>query len=148
MKCLARKGANRLARAIIPAGDPPKQPKGHGMPEMRLQAECVRHAWNTYPQTRLLLFHVENEMSRPDANAVIGARRRAEGIVRGVADLLLLKACRGYHGLCVEMKTETGRQSEAQKEWQRAVEGQGYLYRVCRSLDDFKELLAWYLDRR
>lgn len=129
---------------IVPT--PPRNARRqHGQPEMRLQAECVRYAWNTYPETRLCLFHVENEMSRPDASAMIGARRRAEGIVRGVSDLILLLPRQGYHALCIEMKTETGYQSKYQRTWQEIVERNGYKYEICRSLDRFKEILAWYL---
>lgn len=71
---------------------------------------------------------------------------KAEGVVSGVSDLLLLVPSRQYHGLCIEFKTDKGRQSEAQKEWQRAVELQGFCYRVVRSLDEFIDLLAWYFD--
>ena len=71
---------------------------------------------------------------------------KAEGVIPGVSDLLLLIPSRQYHGLCIEFKTDKGRQSEAQKEWQRAVEAQGYCYKVVRSLDEWIDLLAWYFD--
>ena len=35
------------------------------------------------------------------------------------------------------MKTDKGRQSPEQKQWQEMVEAHGYRYRVCRSLDEF-----------
>jgi hypothetical protein len=122
---------------------PQKRPRSN--PEMRLQAECVQMAWNDFPQTRRLLFHIANELDRPDANAMIGARRRAEGIIRGVSDLILMIPRGKYHALCIEMKTESGVQSRYQKDWQGLVEAQGYRYEVCRSKEQFKEILEGYL---
>lgn len=125
----------------------PEQPKkkGRSASEMKIQAQCIRWAWNERPETRKLLFHVANEIDRPDANPILGAKRRAEGIIRGVADLILLIPRGGYHGLCVEMKTETGYQSSFQKDWQAVVEAQGYKYVVCRSLEQFKSIIDEYL---
>lgn len=68
----------------------------------------------------------------------------AEGIVRGVADLLFLYPSQGYHGLCIEMKTAKGRQSDYQKQWQTAVESVGYKYVVCRSQDEFRQIIKDY----
>lgn len=129
--------------SITPTGENPYEKKTRRSPEMRLQAECVKIAWNEFPETRNLLFHVENESGAADV--ITGARRRAEGIVRGVSDLILLLPSRNYHALCIEMKTPTGYQSKWQKEWQKRVEGEGYLYIVCRSTDQFRETLKHYL---
>lgn len=125
----------------------PEQPKRrrHDQPEMRLQAECFRVAWNDFPITRKLLFHVENELNRAGDNAIRGAIRRSEGIVKGVSDLILLIPNRNHHGLMIEMKTKDGYQSKAQKEWQAMVEAQGYRYEVIRSVEDFRALLWDYL---
>lgn len=116
-----------------------------GSPEMKLQAACFKAAWNDFPETRRLLFHVANELDLSGDNARKGAQRRAEGIVRGVSDLILLIPRGGYHGLMIEMKTETGRQSEDQKAWQTLVESQGYRYEVIRTVDGFVSMLSEYL---
>ena len=50
-----------------------------------------------------------------------------------------------YHALCIEFKTETGRQSDVQKSWQRIVESKGYRYVIIRSLEEFKEEVISYL---
>jgi hypothetical protein len=125
----------------------PEQPKKrrHSQPEMKLQAECFRMAWNDFPITRKLLFHVENELNFAGDNSIRGAIRRSEGIVKGVSDLILLIPRRNWHGLMIELKTEDGRQSLAQKEWQSLVEAQGYRYEIIRNLDDFRALLWDYL---
>lgn len=125
----------------------PAQPqkRRHSQPEMKLQAECFRAAWNDFPITRKLLFHVENELNFAGDNSIRGAIRRSEGIVKGVSDLILLIPRRCWHGLMIELKTEGGRQSPAQKEWQSLVEAQGYRYEIIRNLDDFRSLLWDYL---
>lgn len=125
----------------------PERPvrKGHRQPEMKIQAACVLWLYNERPETRGLFWHTPNELDRPDANASLIARRRAEGIVKGVADCQLAIARGGYHGLFVEFKTDKGRQSEAQVAWQQLVEAQGYRYEICRGLNEFKALINDYL---
>lgn len=82
---------------------------------------------------------------------------KAEGVVPGVADLILLvpqwfTTWRGqqgclFAGLCIEMKTAKGRQSPEQKAWQAIVEAKGYQYAVCRSFDDFTRTVNEYLEK-
>lgn len=114
--------------------------------EARLQSLCFTWCWNEHPETRGCLFHVENE--RTNANVIDGARRRSMGLVPGVSDLILLMARGGFHGLLIEMKTEVGYQSKQQKWWQSIVEAQGYKYVVCRSLEQFKQIIEEYLDMK
>ena len=71
--------------------------------------------------------------------------RKSLGVVAGVADLICLIPRGGHGALLIEMKDAHGMQKPAQKEWQVIVENQGYLYRVIRSLEEFKELINWYL---
>lgn len=42
----------------------------------------------------------------------------------------------------VEVKTKTGRQSEAQKNWQRNCERAGGIYILARSVDDVRDRLV------
>lgn len=115
----------------------------HSEPESRLQAECFSWFWNTYPEYRGLMFHVPSEGNR--SSRIDGGRRKAMGIVAGVADLIFLLPRHGYHGLCIEMKTDIGKQSDKQKEWQKKVTDQGYDYIVIRSLEVFKIYLTEYI---
>ena len=110
--------------------------------ESRLQKSCVMWFRLQYPRLRSLLFAVPNGGAR---SAVTGAILKAEGVLAGVADLLLLVPSRQYHGLCIEMKTAKGRQSTTQKQWERAVTMQGYKYIVCRSFTDFVKQINEYL---
>lgn len=119
--------------------------------EHRLQVACVRWFRMQYPEYAALLFAVPNGGRR---DAVTGARLRDEGVTAGVSDLLLLRpavhvseneflGC--WNGLCIELKTPTGRQSASQKAWQKAVEEQYYRYEVVRSLDEFTALMNAYM---
>lgn len=111
--------------------------------ESRLQIACVKWFRVQYPRFASLLNSVPNGGAR---NVVTGAIIKAEGAVRGVADLELNIARGGWHGLKIEMKTPRGRQSPHQKQWQHDVEAQGYKYIICRSVEEFiNEINAYML---
>lgn len=116
-----------------------------GSPEGRVQAECVKIAWNEYPETRGIYYAVPNENSRGDSNAITGAIRKSYGIVAGVADTYLAMARGGYFGLYIEFKSEIGRQRKEQVEFQQRVEQQGYKYVVVRSVDEWRKEWDVYL---
>ena len=112
--------------------------------EHRIQCAIVKWFYYAYPAYRGgCLFDVPNGGHR---NIQTARNLKAEGVTSGVSDLLLLVPKREYHGLCVEVKTPVGRQSENQKNWQRIIEAQGYRYEIVRSLDEFAELVRWYLN--
>lgn len=110
--------------------------------ESRIQRACVAWFRLQYPELAMLLFAVPNGGAR---RKIEGAIIKAEGTMRGVADLLLLFPAKRCHGLCIEMKSPTGRQQPSQKLWQRKAEWAGYRYVICRSLDDFRREIADYL---
>lgn len=107
--------------------------------EHNLQVNCVRWFRYQYPLLRHCLVAVPNGGRR---DAATGAKLKDEGVVAGVADLNF--HYRG-HTLFIEMKTPTGRQSLSQKEWQRAMEAQGFQYVVCRSLEDFMRVVNGFI---
>ena len=131
--------------SIIETPPRPVQRK-RGRYESKIQASCVAWMHNTYPEYRGLYFAVQNENSRADSNASTGAIRRAVGVVSGVSDTILLIPRGKWNALCVEFKTEVGRQSDTQRLWQSKVEAQGFRYEVVRSLDEFKKLIVEYLN--
>lgn len=110
--------------------------------ESNIQRWCVFWFRRQYPRLARVLFAVPNGGARSRVTAAI---LKAEGVVAGVADLLLLVPSGQYHGLCIEMKTGRGRQQQTQKEWQREVEAQGYKYTVCRSVEEFRDTVSAYL---
>ena len=117
-----------------------------------------------YPQYRGLLVHIPNEGRRTikvingRPVCIGGAKLKAEGLVKGAADLVLFIPNKYFHGLCLETKVElfdysTGKekktktyQSPEQKEWQALVESQGYRYEVYRNIDEFRKIVLEYLD--
>lgn len=70
---------------------------------------------------------------------------KAEGVTAGVADVILLIPSSGYASLCLEFKTQTGRQQDTQKAWQKAAETAGNKYTVIRSFDEFRNEVTNYL---
>lgn len=110
--------------------------------ESDIQIACVR--WFRYQHQELkdLLFSIPNGGAR---NAVTASILKAEGVVAGVSDLILLVPRHDHPCLCIEMKTPKGRQSPAQKEWQQQVESIGGKYIICRSVTDFMDEVENYL---
>lgn len=102
--------------------------------EAQIQASCVMWLWNTHPQTRGLFFSVTNN-SEHIARAM---QRKAVGLIPGVSDCLFIWSGQLY---CFEFKTEIGRQSDAQKDWENKAIGQGAKYFIVRSLEQFKTLM-------
>ena len=119
-----------------------------------------------YPQYRGLLVHIPNEGRRTikvingRPVCIGGAKLKAEGLVKGAADLVLFIPNKFYHGLCLETKVElfdysSGKekktktyQSPEQKEWQALVESQGYRYEVYRNIDEFRKIVLEYMDSK
>ncbi|WP_300878001.1 VRR-NUC domain-containing protein [uncultured Bacteroides sp.] len=110
--------------------------------EHRLQCSCVRWFKLQYPQYAHSLFAVPNGSKR---DAVTAARLKEEGVLAGVSDLILLKSNRFYGALLIEMKTDKGRQSPAQKEWEARITADGYKYVIVRSLEEFIKVIKEYL---
>lgn len=123
--------------------------------EHDLQVQCVSWFRTQYPPMALLLFAVPNGEKREVITKMTdkgvksycpaGQRLKDEGALRGVADLFLLRKNSRYGALFIEMKTVKGRQSPEQKEWQKLVEGAGYRYVICRTLEGFMDEVQKYL---
>ena len=117
--------------------------KRPGEAEHKLQCQCFQWFNWTHRDLQGLLYAVPNGGHR---NYVTAAKLKAEGVVSGVSDLNLDVARHGYHGLRIELKTETGRQSPSQRAWQKKVEAQGYRYVLVRGYREFCETVDAYLD--
>lgn len=110
--------------------------------EHRIQCACVQWFRYKYPYLAHALFAIPNGGRRDKTTA---ARLKAEGVLAGVADLILLCSNSQHGALLIEMKTRTGRQADTQRQWQRLIEQNGYRYVVCRSLGDFIREVTDYL---
>lgn len=113
--------------------------------ESNLQKNCFKYFRFKYPKLARLFFAVPNGGFR---NAREAGIMKAEGVTAGVADTLLLIPNKDFHGLCIEFKTEKGRQSVYQKDFQTAVEAQGYKYEIIKNLDTFIAVVENYLSLR
>lgn len=110
--------------------------------ESQMQINCVRWFRYQFPQYQKLLFSVPNGGRRTATEAKI---LKAEGVVAGVSDLILLVPAHGFFALCIEMKVKPNKQSDYQKEWQTLVEGYGYQYAVIYTFEEFRDLVNEYL---
>lgn len=110
--------------------------------EHNIQVACVRWFRLQYPN--LVLIAIPNGGAR---NIVVAGKMKAEGVMAGASDLFLFHANKQYHGLCIEMKTASGRQSEAQRQFQAMVEEQGYKYVICRDTYSFIAEITKYLQK-
>jgi hypothetical protein len=93
-----------------------------------------------YPE--LTCFAIPNGGFR---NKVEAAVMKGEGILPGVADLFLMRSSFDYAGLFIEIKTDKGRQTDAQKKFEKNCALEGYGYEVVRSLDEFIQIINEYL---
>jgi hypothetical protein len=72
---------------------------------------------------------------------------KAEGQRRGVFDIKVNVPRNGSAGLWLEMKAAKGRLSPDQKEFQKAVEEQGYKTAVCFSSFEAINFITTYLTK-
>lgn len=99
----------------------------------------IREKW---PELALL-HHIPNGGSR---DPVEGRHLKEQGVKSGVPDLCLPVARGKYHGLYIEMKTESGRTSPEQEWWGARLLLQGYRWEVCRGWTVAVKVLEWYLN--
>lgn len=108
------------------------------MTEAQLQQKIFQYYHNTFctvgnnPQH--IIFSVPNESS----NAKEQVYKKSLGLIAGVSDLIII---RPDEVLFIEVKTETGRQSDKQKSFQSKIESLGFKYYLVRNLEQFKQIL-------
>lgn len=100
--------------------------------ESKIQQSAVM--WFKLQFPHLVIFAVPNGGTR---NKVEAAIMKSEGILAGVADLVLVGMGKVVF---VEMKTPKGTQQDTQKEFQRKVQRLGHEYHICRSIEDFMQV--------
>jgi hypothetical protein len=134
-----------------------KKPKRHI--ESDTQKAFIKWFDFQYPKLSILLFASSNGRHGGGKTIKIKGKdipisainSKQEGQRKGVADLFLSipKITRSEkdrrHGLYIETKTQDGKQSKEQIEFQKAVENQGYQYTICRSVEEFIKTINKYL---
>lgn len=116
------------------------------MTEAQHQANVMK--WSQQPSVRrewpelALLHHIPNGGTR---DLVEARHLKEQGVKAGVPDLCLPVPRGRYHGLYIEMKTEKGRASDAQKWWGMRLTEQGYCWRVCHGWENAVQTIQAYL---
>lgn len=96
---------------------------------------CQINTWNMAQQPNCFAFHVPNGKKR---NVVTATILKRMGVKAGVLDWVVLMPG-GKCGL-VELKVDTGL-TAAQEGVMRILDDLGFPHAVCRSLDEWKEIL-------
>jgi hypothetical protein len=106
--------------------------------ESKIQQQIVIYFKNNYclknHNPRCAIFSVPNESSNKKEMMF----KKSIGLLSGASDLIVLMPNRC---IFVEVKTDIGRQSENQKEFEARVKELGFEYYLVRSLQGFKEAL-------
>ena len=113
--------------------------------EDNMQIACVSWFMHQYHSYAFLLHHSPNGGARSESE---GARFKEMGVRKGFPDLILLIPNRHHPYLCLELKTDKGRQSESQRYYQQLVTEAGGLYVVIRSKEEFASTVKAYLADR
>jgi len=107
------------------------------IPENVIQAEIYKWYNNNFclksHDPQCIIFSVPNGGTRNIKEALL---LKATGLVAGVSDLIVIKQ---NEIIFVEVKTEIGKQSKEQKDFQKIIEKLGFKYILVRSLEDFKK---------
>ena len=72
-------------------------------------------------------------------------RMKAQGLVVGASDLKLCLPRRGYHGLCLEVKTEKGKPTKEQKAYLEDYLSYGWKAVVGRGFEECWEIIEDYM---
>ncbi len=134
-----------VREGMNPSMPRPKERKRRDNAESRAQQAVVdwwNHNHEQFGITQCLLFAVGNGGAR---SAITGAIMKREGVRRGTSDLLLLVPRGRFHGMALEMKTEDGAATPEQRVFLAAVTEQGYLARICHSVESAMNEITEYL---
>ncbi len=103
--------------------------------ESKIQQEIVIWYRNNYClYDKNLIFSVPNESKSFKETLT----KKSIGLLTGVSDLIIVNYKKV---LFVEVKTPTGKQSDKQKRFQRAVTNLGFNYYIVRSLEEFQTII-------
>lgn len=98
--------------------------------EHEIQKSVVRWFKKEFPE--YIIFSTNNEATYNNSYFL------ESGVLQGVSDLVVILPNKV---LFIELKTERGKQSKSQKEFEAKITSLGYEYLIIRSLEDFKELI-------
>ena len=109
--------------------------------------QCALFQWRDYQVSRYpalrWMFAIPNGTR---TSIRVATKMKAEGVLKGVADIYIPKPCGGYHGMWIEMKTPKGTLSQEQKAFRTAMLEAGYYAVTCRSVQDAIFEIVQYLE--
>lgn len=73
------------------------------------------------------------------------ARMKAAGYRKGFPDLFIYEPRVSFHGLAIELKTETGKPSPEQNEWIDGLAKRGYVATICYGYEEARQAIEFYL---
>lgn len=106
--------------------------------ESAIQQEIFMYYQNNFCTKKEILPHFIFSVPNDGKDLKEQMRKKATGLKSGVSDMIIIQPNRC---IFVEIKTETGQQSDKQKEFQKTVEALGFEYWVIRSLEQLKNKL-------
>ena len=98
-------------------------------PESKIQAEIVK----ALQERKILFCSIPNEAAGKGA-AIRMAQLKTLGLKSGAPDLLVFMP--GGKLICFEVKSDVGRQSPAQMDFEAKLKERGFLYYIARSVQD------------
>lgn len=93
-----------------------------------------------YPMLRL----IHCSLNGVKLSATQACRAKQQGMLKGVCDLFLPVPKKGFNGLFLEMKSETGRVTPEQSRFMRDVVDMGYDAHVCYSAKEAIAVIQGY----
>lgn len=129
-------------RAILDGKQPQQKTRRKARhTEHDIQVSCINWFRLVYPQS--IIYAIPNGGAR---DMIGGKRLKDEGVLAGVPDLCIPVARHGYHSLYIEMKNgKLGTVSEKQKSVINRLKAEGNCCIVCRSFDNFTEVVTAYM---
>ncbi len=108
--------------------------------------QCALIQWanlsvKKHPELRWL-FSVPNGGQRSKA---VAGKMKASGVKKGVYDLILPVARKGFTTLCIELKWGKNKLTQEQKEFKAFVESEGGKCVECWNWEEAKKEIEWYL---
>lgn len=141
----------RLLQGIVAGEAKPKQkrkkqakPSLPKISETQIQIQCINWFRQQYRAIydAGCLIHIANERQ---CSMRRGKELKDMGVRKGIPDLCLFMARKGFHGLFIEMKAPHEYPRPEQRQIMAMLEREGYKCVVCRSLEEFRTIINDYL---
>lgn len=120
-----------------------------------MQREAIEQQWTVqwfklkYPG--VLIVASANGGSR---NIIEAKNLKKTGVYAGIPDLQIFKACRGFHGLLIEMKapqtnkSAKGKLTKLQQECLNYLNDNGYHAVAAWGFEESRKVIDWYLNEK